>query len=140
MAAFGIAFGVATVPAAIVAFGFTYTLVSNVFSTALHAYGPELFPTGFRATAVGSCYSLSRLSTAAMPFVMLPVLDAFGATAMFVVLATAMATCALDVGVFGPATAGRALEQLNPGLQSRQTAVPEAHPRPTSSQNNPQQL
>jgi MFS family permease len=50
----------------------------------------EIFPTVVRATASGACYGLSRLSSAAMPFVLLPVLDRWGAGPMFIVIALAL--------------------------------------------------
>lgn len=113
-AAVGPAFGLSSSSTAIVAFGFTFTVVSNIFSNAFHAYGAELFPTDVRGTAVGTCYSMSRPSTALLPFVLLPVLTGHGVTAVFVITSAAMAVCALDVGLFGPRTTGRALEDLNP--------------------------
>ncbi|PJI52108.1 hypothetical protein CTI14_48110, partial [Methylobacterium radiotolerans] len=39
---------------------------------------------------MGWTYSLSRLSSGALPFVLLPVLDSFGALAMFGVVAVAL--------------------------------------------------
>ena len=65
-----------------------------------------------RATATSTAYGLSRLSSAAMPFVLLPVLEHSGATAMFAIVATAMLIVVVDIGVFAPSTTGRALEQV----------------------------
>jgi MFS transporter, putative metabolite:H+ symporter len=113
MAALGVGFGYAGSTATIVLLGFGYTAVSNVFSNAFHIYQAEIFPTQLRSTAAGSTYALSRLSTAAMPFVLVPLLDDAGATALFTVVAAAMVVIAADIGVFGPHTTGRALEQVN---------------------------
>ena len=66
-----------------------------------------------RATAAGACYGLSRLSSAAMPFVLLPVLERWGAGPMFVVVATALWIVMLDVAIFAPPTSGRSLEEVN---------------------------
>lgn len=115
MAGFGLAFGYATTSAAIITFGFCYTLLSNVFSNAFHTYQGELFPTELRATAAGSAYSLSRLATAAMPFVLLPVLTGQGAGAMFAVVAVAMMILIVDVAFFGPRTTGRSVESIADG-------------------------
>src|SRR5262249_13368850 len=93
--------------------GFCYTLVSNIFSTALHIFQAENFPTRMRATAAGSTYGLSRLSAAAMPFMLLPVLRDSGPDAMFAAIGIAMAIAVASVGLFGPATAGRSLEEIN---------------------------
>src|SRR6185503_613507 len=84
MATFGVTLGYATAPEVILASGFLYTATSNIFSNAL-----DIFPTFARATAAGTAYGMSRLSTAAMPFVLVPVLDRFGPTAMFGVIAGA---------------------------------------------------
>ncbi|GAB3576875.1 MFS transporter [Amycolatopsis endophytica] len=112
MAVFGLAFGFSTSGAAIVVLGFCYTAVSNVFSNAYHAYQAEIFPTSLRATAAGSSYSLSRLMTAAMPYLLLPLLEARGATAVFVVVALAMVLLILITAVFGPRTTGRSVDDI----------------------------
>jgi putative MFS transporter len=113
MSVLGIGMGYSSSPVAIVALGFLYTAVSNIFSNGLHIFQVEIFPTAVRATAAGACYGLSRLSSAAMPFVLLPVLNRWGAGAMFVVVATALWIVILDVAIFAPRTTGRSLEEVN---------------------------
>lgn len=115
MAVFGLLFGFASAPAAIVAFGFCYTAISNLFSNAFHTYQGELFPTLVRATAAGSAYSLSRLATAAMPYLLLTALTAWQAGGMFAVVAVAMALLVVDVAVLGPKTTRRPLEEIAGG-------------------------
>jgi putative MFS transporter len=127
MAVFGIAFGYSTAMPLIVTFGFLYTAVSNVFSNAYHIYQAEIFPTPLRSTAASGTYSLSRLATAAMPFVLIPLLDHAGPTALFVVVALAMILVAADIAVLGPRTTGRTLD-----------AAPEESPRPADVSLNPQ--
>jgi MFS transporter, putative metabolite:H+ symporter len=112
MAVFGVALGFAASPLWIVASGFSYTVVSNVFSNAFHVFQAEIFPTFMRTTAAGTAYALSRLSSAAMPFVLLPVLNDRGAPAMFGVVALAMLVVVVDIGLFAPSTTGRTLEQV----------------------------
>jgi putative MFS transporter len=112
MALFGLALGAATTPAAIITFGFAYTVVSNVFSNGFHIFQAEIFPTFVRATAAGTSYGLSRLSSAAMPFVLLPVLERSGATAMFGIVAAAMLIVVIDIALFAPRTTGLALERV----------------------------
>jgi putative MFS transporter len=112
MALFGLALGGAVTPAAIIAFGFAYTVVSNVFSNAFHIFQAEIFPTFVRATAAGTSYGLSRLSSAVMPFVLLPVLEQYGAAAMFGAIALAMAIVVADIALFAPKTTGLALERV----------------------------
>ena len=113
MSVLGIGMGYSTSSTAIVVLGFLYTAVSNVFSNGLHIFQVEIFPTSVRATAAGACYGLSRLSSAAMPFVLLPVLERWGAGPMFVVVATALWIVMIDVALFAPSTTGRSLEEVN---------------------------
>jgi putative MFS transporter len=115
MAVFGLLFGFASSPAAIVAFGFCYTAISNLFSNAFHTYQGELFPTLVRATAAGSAYSLSRLATAAMPYILLSALTAWQAGGMFAVVAAAMVLLVIDVAFLGPNTTRKALEEISGG-------------------------
>ncbi|WP_369392528.1 MFS transporter [Streptomyces sp. CG1] len=106
MVAAGLGFACADSAALIVICGFAYTLCSNVFSSVSHVYLSEQYPTTIRATAAGAAYSLSKLSAAALPFVLLPVLDAHGAGALFAVIAAAMAVLALTVLTLGERTTG----------------------------------
>lgn len=112
MGVFGLALGLARKPAAIVALGFSYTVVSNVFSNAFHTFQAEIFPTAVRASSVGAAYGISRLSSGAMPFVLLPVLHQWGAARMFAVIAAAMLIVVADIGLFAPSTTGRTLDQV----------------------------
>ena len=112
MSGFGIALGFATAPALILTMGFLYTATSNIFSNAIHIFQVEIFPTEARVTAAGLAYGLSRLSTGAMPFVLVPVLDRLGPGAMFTVVAGALWICIADIALFAPPTTGRALETI----------------------------
>lgn len=116
MAAFGLGLGFATSPFLIAALGILYTLVSNIFSNAFHVLQGEIFPTAIRGRAAGSAYGLSRLSSAAMPFLLLPVLNNHGAGAMFAVVAAAMVIVIVDIALFAPCTTGRKLEQISADL------------------------
>ena len=117
MGAFGLALGFATSPFLIGMFGILYTLVSNIFSNAFHILQGEIFPTAIRGRAAGSAYGLSRLSSAAMPFILLPVLNNYGAGIMFTVVAGAMLIVVADIGLFAPHTTGRKLEQIAADLR-----------------------
>jgi putative MFS transporter len=114
MAAFGLLFATVDNTALIVAFGFLTTATSNVFSNVYHVYQAEIFPTDVRATAVGWTYSLSRLSSGALPFILIPVLDNYGAAAMFTVVLAALAITVAVVAWIGPCTTRRNLEEINP--------------------------
>ncbi|MFE4639214.1 MFS transporter [Streptomyces sp. NPDC056773] len=106
MMATGMGFAYADSAVLVVAFGFVYTLCSNVFSNVSHVYLAEQYPTAFRATASGAAYSLSKLSAAALPFVLLPVLDAYGPGMLFLVIGAAMALLAATVLLLGDRTTG----------------------------------
>ena len=113
MSVFGLSLGYASAPGVILTMGFFYTATSNVFSNALHIFQVEIFPTFARATAAGTAYGLSRLSTGAMPFVLVPVLDRWGPGAMFAVIAAALWIVILDITLFAPKTTGRSLETIS---------------------------
>jgi MFS transporter, putative metabolite:H+ symporter len=57
---------------------------------------------------------LSRLSSAALPFILIPVLDSYGAAAMFTVVVAALAATTALIALMGPRTTGRNLEEINP--------------------------
>jgi MFS family permease len=114
LAASGVAFSISTNDALIVTFGFLTTMISNVFSNVYHIYQAEIFPTALKATAVGWTYSLSRISSGALPFLLLPVLDSFGALSMFGVVAAALVIIAVAVATLGPLTTRRSLAEINP--------------------------
>lgn len=113
MAVFGLAFGFSNAMTPILVFGFLYTAISNVFSNGFHIYQAEIFPTAVRSTAASGTYAVSRLATAAMPFVLVPVLNDLGAGAVFGVMCAAMVIVALDIALFGPRTTGRTVESVS---------------------------
>jgi MFS transporter, putative metabolite:H+ symporter len=114
MAACGVLFATVTAPALIVVFGLLTTAASNVFSNIYHVYQAEIFPSEVRATAVGWTYSVSRLSSAALPFILVPVLDNYGPTTMFAVVLVALAATIAVIAPIGPRTTGRSLDDINP--------------------------
>jgi MFS transporter, putative metabolite:H+ symporter len=115
MAGFGLAFGYANSTWVIVVCGFLYTVISNLFSNAFHIYQAEIFPTQLRGTAVGGTYSLSRLSSGLMPFILLPLLHNSGSGTLFAVVGAALVVVALDIGLIGPHSTGLPLETVNSG-------------------------
>ena len=110
----GLGFGCADSAELIVTCGFAYTLCSNVFSSVSHVYLSEQYPTAIRATASGAAYSLSKLSAAALPFVLLPVLQTHGPGSLFAVISAAMALLAALVLLVGGRTTGA---PVDPGRQ-----------------------
>jgi len=113
IALFGLSFGFATSVPIIVASGFLLTTTSNVFSNAFHIYQAEIFPTRMRGTAVGIAYSLSRATSALLPFVALPVLKSSGPVAVFAGTAVLLVLLCIDVSLLGPRSTGRTLELIS---------------------------
>ena len=112
-AVFGLLFARQSAAAALVALGVAITLSNNLLSFAYHAYQAELFPTRVRAQAVGFVYSWSRLSTVFSSLIIAALLGAFGTAGVFAFIAGAMGVVVVCVGVFGPRTAGRSLEEVS---------------------------
>lgn len=113
VALFGILFATSSIPALIVIFGFLTSAVNNIFSNSYHVYQAEIFPTQVRATAVGWTYSISRISTGSLPFILLPILTAAGAGWMFGVVAVALLIVIAVVAAIGPRTMRRSVETIN---------------------------
>jgi putative MFS transporter len=111
-AVLGLAFAGQSAPAVLIALGIGVTFSNNLLSYAYHAYQTELYPTRFRASAVGFVYAWSRLSTVVSSFIIAALLSGFGAAGVFVFIAAAMAVVVADVGLLGPRTARRSLESL----------------------------
>src|SRR6202030_2817909 len=112
VAAFGLGFGSARTPVAVVTFGTLLTLCNYWFSAAFHAFQAELFPTRIRATGVGFTYSWSRLS-AAFSSLLIGAVLLHGVPAVFALLAAAMTGVAVIVAALGPRTNRLALEDLS---------------------------
>jgi putative MFS transporter len=112
-AAFGLLFGRANQAAALIGLGVAITLSNNLLSYAFHAYQAELFPTRLRARAVGFVYSWSRLSTVFTSFMIAYFLREAGVRGVFAFIAAAMAVVVVVIGVFGPRTGGRGLEEIS---------------------------
>lgn len=113
IATFGLVFAAATTPVSIVLAGFLLTVASNVFSNAYHVYQAGIFPTAIRATASGVAYSLSRATSVVLPFVAVPLLASAGPVWVFGGSAVLIVALCLDVGLLGPLTTGRALEEVH---------------------------
>ncbi|HWJ80015.1 MFS transporter [Ureibacillus composti] len=109
MATFGMMFGMAETPIFIILGGFFFTIFGNIFTSAFNVFQAEIFPTKIRATASGSAYSLSRLTSGLLPFILLPILNQSGATTVFYIIAGAMLILILDISILAPKTTGKSL-------------------------------
>lgn len=110
LAALGIAFAAGTDLALLITFGTVFNLGSAVYSAILSIYGAELFPTPLRATATASAWAIGRIVSAFVPIVLLPLLAAKGALAMFGVIAAALIASTLVLLAGPPGLARRPVE------------------------------
>lgn len=110
---FGLLFSTQSGAFSLILLGILITTSNNLLSYAYHAYQAELFPTRVRARAVGFVYSFSRISTAFNSYMIAFFLLHFGSTGVFSFIAFAMAMVILVIGVFGPRTNNRALEEIS---------------------------
>ena len=89
-------------------------LGTNWLTAIFHPYAAELFPTRIRARAVGFTFSWSRVSAIFVGYWVADLLAAYGPRAVFAMIAVAMLSIVISIGVFGPRTNGRSLEILSP--------------------------
>jgi putative MFS transporter len=111
-AVFGLVFSQQATAASLITFGVLLALSNVLLSYSYHAYQTELYPTRVRARAVGFVYSFSRLSTILSSFMIAFFLHKFGTIGVFSLIASAMLVVVLSVGLMGPRTGGRALEEI----------------------------
>jgi len=112
VAIFGLCFGEARSPAAVVGFGILVTMANNVLSFAFHSYQAELYPTRIRAVAIGFVYSWSRVSVIFMAFVIAFTLRNFGVSGVFMLIAGSMIVVIAVTALLGPLTRNRSLEDI----------------------------
>ena len=98
----------------ILASGGLIAIGNNWMISIFHPYAAELFPTRIRARAVGFTFSWSRVSAIFVGYWTTDLLATYGANAVFAMIAAAMVTIILAIGIFGPRTNGASLEILSP--------------------------
>jgi putative MFS transporter len=113
IAVFGILFSFQTSVALLILFGVLITLSNNILSYSFHSYQTELFPTRVRARAVGFTYAFSRISTVFASFIIGFFLTNAGTKGVFGLIAFAMLMVVLSIGILGPRTSGRELEEIS---------------------------
>lgn len=111
---FGFAFALSTNIALIVLSGVLVTLGNNWLISVFHPYAAELFPTRIRALAVGFSFSWSRVSAIFVGYWVSAILAAQGPVGVFAMIGVAMLLIVLSIGIFGPRTTGRRLEDISP--------------------------
>jgi MFS transporter, putative metabolite:H+ symporter len=112
VAILGLIFSLQTSPELLIFFGVLMTGANTLMSFAYHPYQAELYPTQIRARAVGFVYSFSRLSTIFTSFMIAFFLQHFGAAGVFVFISASMLMVMLSIGIYGPLTRGRSLEEI----------------------------
>ncbi|WP_124965884.1 MFS transporter [Trabulsiella odontotermitis] len=99
-------------PPALIFCGFLITASNAWLTCCYHAWQTELFPTAVRASLSGFCYSFSRLSTAFSSIFISWLLSSSGPGAVLAFIVSCMVIVMGVVGVFGPQTRGRSLEDI----------------------------
>lgn len=99
--------------ALVILFGVIVTLANNWLSFTFHGYQAEQFPTRVRARAVGFVYSWSRLSAALAGLLIGFFLHQGGAMAVALFIGAAMTIMVLVIGLWGPNTLNRRLEEIS---------------------------
>ena len=98
--------------ALIVVFGILISLAGQLLSVSYHAYQSEVFPTRVRSAASGLVYSFSRIGAAFSGFLIAFFLRDFGVVGVFVAISTCYLVVIGSIGLFGPKTTGRRLEDI----------------------------
>lgn len=102
MAVAGMVFGVTTAPAALLAAGIVFNLVSAVYISTASVYTAELFPTRLRASITASGWAVNRVSSTLVPLALLPLLKTGGPVAMLAVIAAILVAIGVMLMAFGP--------------------------------------
>ena len=113
VAIIGPLFAAVSQPALLIPLGVLITACTTLLSIAFHAYQAELYPTRVRAKAVGFVYSFSRLSTAVGSFIIAFLVQRWGPPGVFAFISVSMLMVISSIGLFGPRTLGRSLEEIS---------------------------
>jgi MFS transporter, putative metabolite:H+ symporter len=98
---------------AIVAVGFTLTVVNYIFTCfACSVYVPELWPTESRLRGMGLANAVGRVSAVASPFGVAWLLSNYGPTAVFIGLAAVLILIAFIIAAMGIETRKKTLEEI----------------------------
>jgi MFS transporter, putative metabolite:H+ symporter len=112
VAILGLIFSYQSSPELLIFLGILITGANTLMSFAYHPYQAELYPTEIRARAIGFVYSFSRLSTIFTSFMIAFFLKQFGTTGVFVFISVSMLMVMASIGIYGPLTRDRSLEEI----------------------------
>jgi putative MFS transporter len=99
--------------ALVILFGAIVTMANNWLSFTFHGYQAEQFPTRVRARAVGFVYSWSRVSAVLAGLLIGFFLREGGTMAVALFIGAAMTVMVLVIGLWGPGTLNRRLEEIS---------------------------
>ena len=99
--------------ALVILFGVIVTMANNWLSFTFHGYQAEQFPTRVRARAVGFVYSWSRVSAVLAGLLIGFFLREGGTMAVALFIGAAMMIMVLVIGLWGPETLNRRLEEIS---------------------------
>jgi MFS transporter, putative metabolite:H+ symporter len=108
----GIAFALVRSAALLITLGVLISLAGQTISVCYHAYQAELFPTAIRCRANGLIYSASRVGAMMSGFIIAALLRDFGVIGVFTGITACMLVVVFAIGIFGPRTNGKRLEEL----------------------------
>ncbi|MBN3785419.1 MFS transporter [Burkholderia sp. Ac-20353] len=112
VALFGTAFALSSSAAAVIGFGILITFCNTTLASNATAYQAEVFPTAIRSRALGFVHSFGRLTGVASSYVVALILEHLGAPGVFVLIGASMLVVMLSIGVFGPRTNHRSLDEI----------------------------
>ncbi len=114
IAGFGFGFAFAPNLPLMLLSGVLMTLCNNWLIAVFHPYAAELFPTRIRARAIGLTYCWSRISAIFVGYWVAAILAVDGQVGVFVMISAGMFCIVVSLGLLGPRTNGRRLEELSP--------------------------
>ncbi|WP_175835345.1 MFS transporter [Burkholderia anthina] len=112
VALFGTAFALSSSAAAVIGFGILITFCNTTLASNATAYQAEVFPTAIRSRALGFVHSFGRLTGVASSYVVALILEHMGAPGVFALIGASMLVVVLSIGVFGPRTNHRSLDEI----------------------------
>ena len=109
---FGTGFAMSGQAPLAILFGVLITLCNTVMASNATAYQAEVFPTQIRSRALGFVHAFGRLTGIASSFIIAVLLERAGAPAVFVLISASMLIVMLSIGIFGPCTNNRSLDEI----------------------------
>jgi MFS transporter, putative metabolite:H+ symporter len=111
-ALFGVAFALASTAVFVILFGILITFCNATLASNATAYQAEIFPTAIRSRALGFVHSFGRLTGVASSYIVALILEHAGVPGVFVLIGASMMVVVFSIGVFGPRTNHRSLEEI----------------------------